>query len=192
MNITKFFRLSLGRWRSQRTGHHLEQRHFEDVRSTVDVTLLDLDDPRVVRGCRDCGIDPDSATLPYQIDWYTDRTGRRGSDRLSRSLIVPVPNPDNANVGKLIQLALEPDAIVSIGDYQLSRDGTFTVTASQDSVTREERIWFATPNLRLHVCVIRLSDANVTTTTFTSDVRVLTPAQPKAATVSTAFDEMMR
>ncbi|MGC9504533.1 phycobiliprotein lyase [Baaleninema sp.] len=192
MNITKFFRLSLGRWRSQRTGHHLEQSHFEDVRSTVDVTLLELDDPRVVRGCRDCGIDPDSATLPYQIDWYDSRTRGLQIDRLSRSLVIPVPNPDNANLGKLIQLALEPDAIVSIGEYQLSQDGTFTVISSQDTVTREERIWFATPNLRLHVSIIRPSDASVTTTTFTSDLRVLTPAKPKAEAVSTAFDEMRR
>ncbi|MBP0001720.1 MAG: phycobiliprotein lyase [Cyanobacteria bacterium SID2] len=185
MNITKFFRLSLGRWKSQRTGHYLELSHFEDRRSTIEVTLLEPNHPAVVRCCQDCGVDPDTVTLPYQIDGYDDRSSNVFQDRLSRSIVVPVPNPDNANFGKLLQLHLEPSASISIGDYELSRNGTFTVLSSQDTAILEERIWFATPNLRLCVSIVRPSDEAVTTTTFTSDTRVLTPAKPKVAVTST-------
>lgn len=171
MNITKFFRLSLGLWRSQRTGHNHELSHFEDVRSAIEVLPLALDDALVVRLCRDCGIDPATITLPYRIDGQHE-TATSYREPNHSVLTVPVPNPDNANFGKLLQLHLNSGENPSLGEYQLGGDGTLVVTVTESTSVREERIWFATPNLRLQVSTIRPSDRPVTTTTFTSDVRV--------------------
>lgn len=171
MNITKFFRLSLGLWRSQRTGHNHELNHFEDVRSTFEVNAVSLDDPEVLQLCRDCGIDPQAIALPYRSEGYHDTALNR---RLAHTLLtVPVPRPDNANFGKLLQRHLDAPDNPSLGEYVLGADGTLTVTVTDITSVREDRIWFATPNLRLQVSTIRPNDRPITTTTFTSDVRAI-------------------
>ena len=48
MNITEFVNLSLGKWRSQRSAHHLAFQHFEEVTSTIKIEALQLQDPRVI------------------------------------------------------------------------------------------------------------------------------------------------
>jgi phycoerythrin-associated linker protein len=52
MDITKFFELSLGRWRLQRSCHHLAFAHFEEVLLTIDIIPLTSDDPAVVKICK--------------------------------------------------------------------------------------------------------------------------------------------
>ena len=37
MEITDFFELSIGRWRSQRSAHHLAFHHFEEVNSEIEI-----------------------------------------------------------------------------------------------------------------------------------------------------------
>jgi hypothetical protein len=43
MEITEFLELSIGRWRSQRSGHHLAFAHFEQVVSNIDIEPLGMD-----------------------------------------------------------------------------------------------------------------------------------------------------
>ncbi|MCJ8282511.1 MAG: phycobiliprotein lyase, partial [Rivularia sp. ALOHA_DT_140] len=47
MNITEFFELSIGKWRSQRSGHHLAFAHFEEVLSEINIESLSADDSKV-------------------------------------------------------------------------------------------------------------------------------------------------
>lgn len=43
-----FFRLSCGRWRSQRTSHHLLHRRAEAGGSLIEVVEVAADDPRLL------------------------------------------------------------------------------------------------------------------------------------------------
>lgn len=67
MNISKFFRLSLGVWRSQRTGHNHELSHVEDVQSTLTATPLGLDEVQLLNACRDLGIDSYDISSPTEL-----------------------------------------------------------------------------------------------------------------------------
>lgn len=170
MNISKFFRLSLGVWRSQRTGHNHELSHVEDLQSTVTARPLNLDDPQLLKCCRDCGIDSYETSTPYRVD--EDYEARFTHWEESHSyLVIPVPNPDNANQGTLLYCYLDLDLQPSRGTYELGRDGTLMLKITDENAVRDDRIWFPSANLRLHVSTIRPSDRSVTTTTFTSNVR---------------------
>ena len=48
MDITQFVEQSFGRWRSQRSAHHLAFAHFEAVESTIDIVALAANDPKVI------------------------------------------------------------------------------------------------------------------------------------------------
>lgn len=170
MNISKFFRLSLGVWRSQRTGHNHELSHVEDVQSTLTATPLALDEAQLLKACRDSRIDQYDISSPYRVD--QDYQARFTHWQQSHSyLVIPVPNPDNANQGTLIYSYLDLDTPPSQGTYELRPDGTLMVRMVEENAMREERIWFPSANLRLHVSMIRPNDRAVTTTIFTSDVR---------------------
>ena len=58
------------------------------------------------------------------------------------------------------------------GNYQISEDGTFILLTPYDRAMAEEKIWFATPNLRFRVSLIKTSDGTgVTTASFSSEIR---------------------
>ena len=44
MNIDEFVERSLGKWRSQRSAHHLAFHHFEEVTSQIEILPLENDD----------------------------------------------------------------------------------------------------------------------------------------------------
>ncbi len=49
MDAMEFFQLSTGKWRSQRTTHHLAFKRSEKGESEIQIKALAADDPQVVR-----------------------------------------------------------------------------------------------------------------------------------------------
>ena len=66
MNINEFVKLSLGRWRSQRSAHHLAFAHFEEVTSNINIEALSSDDSRVIQLCKSHDIEPHLANSPLK------------------------------------------------------------------------------------------------------------------------------
>jgi hypothetical protein len=58
MDGMEFFQLSAGKWRSQRTTHHLAFRRAETGESEIDVATLEADHPQVVEICRLHQVEP--------------------------------------------------------------------------------------------------------------------------------------
>jgi hypothetical protein len=69
MNITEFFELSFGRWRSQRSGYHLAFAHFEEILSTIDIVPLNCDDEAVIEVYKINDINPHDITHPFRMTW---------------------------------------------------------------------------------------------------------------------------
>ncbi len=180
MNITEFFELSIGRWRSQRSGHHLAFAHFEEVRSTIDIEPLATDDPAVLEICKFYGVDPATITYPFRMTWE----GESDWDEKTLSgstVLVPVPDVNNPAQGKLLRDQGYAETIAAVGNYHLSEDGTFTLLTEYDRAAAEERIWFANPNLRFRVAMIKTSDGKgVTTASFSSEIRSLSSSSSHA------------
>ena len=176
MNITEFVENSLGHWKSQRSAHHLTFQHFEAVTSEIEIALLKSDDPNVIELCKSYEIDPSMAVTPFQMswegesDWDEDETETiKGS-----TVLVPIPDPDDSSKGKLLRDRGYAETVPAAANYYFQPDGTFVLVSHYERAAAEEKIWFATPNLRLRVSMIKTSDGKgVLTASFASEIRSL-------------------
>ncbi len=182
MNVTQFFRLSLGQWRSQRSGHDLMLGGFEDLRSTITIRALPANDRQVIELCRWYDVSVDLVFHPLEITATGDTKNREADEHY---LLVPLPDPDNPNRGKMLRSRPEEGAIRNC-IYRLQDDDTMTMVTEYDRATTEERIWFASPNLRLRVATVRTEDSGAIATTFSSEVRERSATLEQRHRVSTA------
>ncbi|MHC5594501.1 MAG: phycobiliprotein lyase [Nostoc sp.] len=173
MKITEFFELSIGRWRSQRSGHHLAFAHFEQVLSNIDIESLSSDDRAVLAICQLYDTDPASITHPFRMTWEGE-SDWDDKPISGSTVLVPIPDIENPSRGKLLRDKGYAETIPAVAKYDLSDDGIFTLLTEYDLAAAEERIWFATPNLRFRVATIKTSDGKgVTTASFSSEIRSL-------------------
>ncbi|MBW4630748.1 MAG: phycobiliprotein lyase [Iphinoe sp. HA4291-MV1] len=175
MDITQFVELSIGRWRSQRSAHHLAFSHFEAVQSVIDIIALSPDAPAVIALCKSYNIDRTQIVSPFQMtwegqsDWDEENAEIKGS-----SILVPVPDPNVPHRGKLLRDQGYAETVAAAGDYHLTEDGTFVLLTTYDRAAAEEKIWFANPNLRFRVSFIKTSGGSgVVTASFASEIRSL-------------------
>ncbi len=178
MNINEFVERSLGRWRSQRSGHNLAFSHFEEVRSTIDIIGLKTDDPAVIDLCHSYKIDPELATSPFQMSWEGESDWDEEETLAGSCILVPIPDSEDLRKGKLLRSQGYAETIAAVGDYHLTEEGVFILITPYDRAAAEERIWFGTPNVRFRVSLIRTSDGQgVVTASFSSEIRSLSSSE---------------
>jgi phycoerythrin-associated linker protein len=173
MDITQFVEQSIGQWRSQRSAHHLAFSHFEAVQSIIDIDMLTSDNPAVVELCQAYDVAPNLIASPFQMKWAGQSDWDEDKPEVSGSaILVPVPDPVVPNRGKLLRDQGYAETIAAAGDYHFLEDGTFVLITAYDRAAAEERIWFATPNLRFRVSLIKTSaGSGVVTASFASEIR---------------------
>ncbi|WP_246275418.1 phycobiliprotein lyase [Brasilonema bromeliae] len=172
MDITQFVELSIGRWRSQRSAHHLAFSHFEAVQSVIDIIALSPDDPDVMTLCKSYNIDQSQIVSPFGMSWEGQSDWDEDAQMKGSSILVPVPDPNVPNRGKLLRDQGYAETIAAAGDYHLTEDGTFVLLTTYDRAAAEEKIWFANPNLRFRVSLIKTSGGSgVVTASFASEIR---------------------
>ena len=174
MNIDEFVERSLGTWRSQRSAHHLAFHHFEEVTSKIDILPLENGDEKVIALCKANQVDPHLASSPFYMTWEGQSDWDEDEVLAGSTVLVPIPDTDNPTQGKLLRELGYAETVPAIGHYQLIEDGSFILKTSYERATAEEKIWFATPNLRLRVSLIKTGDGKgVTTASFSSEIRAL-------------------
>lgn len=178
MDIIEFFRLSAGKWFSQRTSHHLASKQTEIGKSDLRIEVLAKNDPMVIRLCQQYEVDPKLILGGSRVSW--DGTIERGTEKQTGSTVfVMTADPEKPNEGKL----LAEKAPVA-GRYIIGADDALTLITESETVYSEERLWFASPNLRLRTGIIkRFGDFSLTS--FCSEIRMGgTPATTNAATTA--------
>ncbi|WP_173401170.1 phycobiliprotein lyase [Kamptonema formosum] len=174
MNIKQFVENSLGRWRSQRSAHHLTFSHFEAVQSVIDIVELSLNDGAVIDLCQSYNIDPTQAVMPFKMSWEGQSDWDENAEVKGSCILVPIPDPTVPNRGKLLRDQGYAETVAAVGDYQITEDGTFVLLTTYDRAAAEEKIWFANPNLRFRVSLIKTSGGSgVVTASFASEIRSL-------------------
>lgn len=172
MDITEFVTNSIGHWRSQRSAHHLAFGHFEAVQSEIDIVSLASDDPEVMNLCKTYSIDPQSAVSPFRMSWEGQSDWDESQILKGTCILVPVPDPNQINRGKLLRDQGYAETIAAAGDYQLTEDGMFVLTTAYEHAAAEEKIWFVNPNVRCRVSLIKTSSGTgVVTASFSSEIR---------------------
>lgn len=177
MDIKEFFEQSAGKWFSQRTSFHLAVNQSESQKSTVLFEILSTDAPEVVKLCEQHSIDPQQAVCAAKVTWEEDQEKfkRQGS-----TIVVPVPHPDKPNEGRLLQDVGSDQKTPVAGRYIMGSDEALTLITDYEKMYSEERLWFASPNLRLRTSTIKQSD-NFSMASLYSEIRMGVTAPPKQA-----------
>lgn len=178
MDITQFVASSFGKWRSQRSAHHLIFSHFEAVQSVIDIVALAPDDPEILTLCQEHDIEPQRIASPFRMSWegQSDWDEKETEELKGTTVLVPVPSLEFPNRGQLLRDRGYAETMAAIGDYHFTEDGTFVLLTQYDRATAEEKIWFVNPNLRFRVSTIKTSDGTgVVTASFSSEIRSLKP-----------------
>jgi phycoerythrin-associated linker protein len=177
MDIIQFVEQSIGQWRSQRSAHHLAFSHFEAVQSIIDIDMLSSEDPAVVELCRAYDVDPSKAVSPFQMNWEGQSDWDEDSPEVKGSaILIPIPDPSTPQRGKLLRDRGYAETIAAAGEYHFLDDGTFVLITAYERAAAEERIWFANPNLRFRVSLIKTSaGSGVVTASFSSEIRSSKP-----------------
>lgn len=174
MNIDEFVERSLGKWRSQRSAHHLAFHHFEEVTSQIEILPLENNDERVIALRKANQVDPHLVASPFYMTWLGESDWDEDEVLSGSTVLVPVPDLDNPVLGRLLREQGYAETIPAVGQYQLVEDGSFILNTQYERATAEEKIWFATENVRFRVSLIKTGDGKgVTTASFSSEIRSL-------------------
>lgn len=174
MNITEFVELSFGKWRSQRSAHHLAFAHYEEVMSTISIEQIDLEDSRVIELCKVHNIDQALAVSPFKMSWEGESNWDEDETQEGSTILIPILDSGDLTKGRLLREKGYAETIPAIGEFTISEDGTFVLVTKYDRAAAEEKIWFATPNLRCRVSLIKTSNGKgVTTASYSSEIRSL-------------------
>ncbi len=85
------------------------------------------------------------------------------------TLLVPISSSDQVNEGTLLRDSQANESAAS--RYIMGSDDALTLITESDTLYAEERVWFASPNLRLRTRILRQPDgANVAS--FCSEIRM--------------------
>lgn len=172
MDIAEFVNHSIGSWRSQRSAHHLAFSHFEAVESDIEIVALGVDDPAVIGLCRNYGIDPQAAVAPFRVTWKGESDWDENEVLEGTSILVPVPDPEQGDRGKLLRDQGYAETMEAAGNYHLTEDGTLVLVTAYDRAAAEEKIWFVNSNVRCRVSLIKTSaGSGVVTASFSSEIR---------------------
>jgi hypothetical protein len=170
MDITEFFQQSAGKWFSQRTSHHLAFKQSESGKSDIRIEMLPQDAPEVVQLCQQNEVDPALALCGARVTWdgtmEWDQEKHEGS-----TVLVPVADPDKPNEGKLLRDTGYAEKAPVAGRYVMGDDGSLTLITDYESMYSEERLWFASPNLRLRTSILKRF-GGFSMATFCSEIRM--------------------
>ncbi|NES98997.1 MAG: phycobiliprotein lyase [Sphaerospermopsis sp. SIO1G1] len=179
MNIEEFFELSAGKWFSHRTSHHLAFKQSEGGKSDIVIETLPTDHPEVVKLSEDHQVNPSDVSCGARVTWKGtmewDEEKHEGS-----TVLAIVPNADNPNEGKLLREMGYAEKAPVAGTYKIGDDGALTLITEYETMSSEERLWFASPNLRMRVGVLKRF-GGFSMASFTSEIRMgATEASKKA------------
>ncbi|NMG09951.1 phycobiliprotein lyase [Brasilonema sp. UFV-L1] len=182
MNIEEFFQQSAGKWFSHRSSHHLACKQTEHGKSDIIIETLSTEHAEVVKLCQQYDIDPKRASCGTKVTWSGtmewDKEKQTGS-----TVLVVVPDEDNPNEGKLLREMGYGEKAPVAGRYKIDSDDILTLTTEYENMWSEERLWFASPNLRMRESVLKRF-GEFSMASFISEIR-MGGGQPKKASEAT-------
>ena len=173
MEIIKFISLSEGEWKSMRSGHSLAFQHFEEVLSKINIEIINIKDPLIQEIISSSPFNESEAISPFRIDWEAESNwDSNDNESLSVGTCYLIPIPESEKKGKIIRTLGYSERIKAISNYQFLNDGTFSIQTKYDYTLSEEKIWFASKNVRCRSSIISsLDNQSIIQTSFASEIR---------------------
>ncbi|WP_299485136.1 phycobiliprotein lyase [Acaryochloris sp. IP29b_bin.137] len=173
MNIQGFFQLSCGRWFTQRTCHQLGQASSEAHTAQMTVEFVDLADPGVKALSKDASIDLKYALCAVRIAWQ-EQDFQPQPPKQGQLIMVPIATTPTASQGQIFQGMDSGD--INSCNFKMGADQKLVLTGDLNPLTLEEQIWFASPNLRLRMSLLKQAN-QLHQATWYSEVRMGTSPQ---------------
>lgn len=118
------------------------------------IELLPKDDPAVIQLCQQYEIDPALALCGARVTW--DGTMEWDQEKHAGStVLVPVAESEDATEGKLLREMGYAEKAPVAGRYIMGSDDALTLITEYETMYSEERLWFASPNLRLRTSILK-------------------------------------
>ncbi len=179
MDIKEFFEQSAGKWFSQRSSHHLAFRQAENGKSNINIEMLVADAPEVIALCQQYDVDPALAICGARVTWDGtmdwDEEKHQGS-----TVLVPIADSDKSHEGRLLREMGYAEKAPVAGRYIMGSDEALTLITEYETMYSEERLWFASPNLRLRTSILKRF-GGFSMASLCSEIRMGVTQPPKQA-----------
>ena len=174
MDAMEFFQKSAGKWRSQRTTHHLAFRRAEMGDSEITVEALAGDDPKVQEICKLHEVDPREASGGAFVSWQGSMAwDREGENHSGETVFAIVPDPHHPNTGRMLRERGYAEIVPVAGQYHIDEEGGLVLITEYETMSVIERFWFANPNLRMRTSTVTRF-GGFSTASFCSESRIST------------------
>lgn len=181
MDVMEFFRLSAGRWQSQRTTHHLPFRRAELGGSYISVEALAADHEQVIAICKLHQVDPGLAVGGAFVQWNGEMAWDRDNENhQGETVFALVPDVDNSQQGQLLRERGYAEIVPVIGRYEIDAEDGLILTTEYETMSSVERFWFVHPNLRMRTSIVKRF-GGFNTASFCAESRLETAAATPAA-----------
>ena len=180
-----FFRLSCGRWTSQRSQHHLLHRRAEAGASFIVVEELLKGDARLAEIAARDNESVERIVGGCWVRWSGsmawDRAGESHEDQTMFGLI---PSDDSGRSGLLLRDRGYAEKAPVAGQFQMDAENGLTLTTDYEMMSSLERFWFSGENVRLRTSTVQGLSNNAS---FCIETRQLDGAeQPRQARASSS------
>lgn len=167
MDLCNFLEKTVGDWFSQRTTYYLPENQVENSKANVTVTLLSSEDERVTQLAQKYNLNLDLSLGAIASQW--DNSPDWGKPKQTgESLMLIFRSQDNLNQGKIVRVVNSSQIVM--GEYQLAEDESLILKITENNQYIEERINFASENLRLRNTILKQDD-QVRQTCFYSEIK---------------------
>ncbi len=172
MDVMEFFQLSAGKWRSQRTTHHLAFRLAEAGESEIQIEALGIDHPKVLEICELHQVDPSLAVGGSFVSWQASMGWDQADENHEGSTVfVLVPEAPGARKGTLLRERGYAEVVPVAGQYHMDDEGALVLTTEYETMSSVERFWFASPSLRMRTSTVKRF-GGFSTATFCTEFRI--------------------
>ena len=150
-----FFQLSCGRWRSQRSSHHLLHRRAEAGGSLIVVEELLVDDPRLTAIAQLHGQDPAGLVGGCRVRWSGSMAwDKAGEDHQGESVFGLIPTDGRGRAGLLLRDRGYAETAPVAGHFRMDDRDDLLLSTAYETMSSLERFSFAGPNVRLRTSTV--------------------------------------
>ena len=177
-----FFRLSCGRWRSQRSSHHLLHRRAEAGGSFIEVVEIAAADPRLIAIAELHGENPAGLVGGCRVTWNASMAwDKAGEAHEGESVFGLIPTDELGRSGLLLRDRGYAETAPVAGHFAMDERDGLLLTTGYETMASLERFSFAGPNVRLRTSTVEgLSN----TASFCVETRLLDSPEPGATTTA--------
>jgi hypothetical protein len=149
-NALSFFQLSCGRWRSQRSVHHLLHRRAEAGGSLIVVEELAADDQRLLELAQLHGQDPQGLVGGCWVRWSASMAwDKAGEDHTGESVIGLIPTDERGREGILLRDLGYAEKAPASSLFRMDEHDGLLLSTDYETMSVWERFAFAGPNVRV-------------------------------------------